>query len=188
MKHSSSLTVSDAHRIHEAIHVVPNFPKSGIIFRDVMPVLGDPALFAAVVAALCEPYAEAAVTPVFVGVESRGFIFAAAMAQRLSAGFVPVRKVGKLPGAVDRVSYALEYGEAALEVKRGAIRQGEPVVVVDDLLATGGTVLAAVELVRRQGGRVVGLDFMVELEALEGRSRALQALGHTTSVRALFTY
>ncbi len=188
MKHSTALATHTAHRIHETIHVVPNFPKPGIVFRDVTPVLGDPLLFAALMEALCAPYEGEAVVPLIVGVESRGFIFGAAMAQWLSAGFVPVRKAGKLPGDVDRVSYALEYGEAVLEVKRGAIGRGEPVVVVDDLLATGGTALAAVELVRRQGGRVVGLDFVVELEALEGRARALQALDHSAPVRTLLTY
>jgi adenine phosphoribosyltransferase len=159
-----------AERLRQAIRDVPDFPKPGILFKDITPVLSEPSLYTAVVDHLAEAHADVRIDRV-VGIEARGFIFAAPLAVRLGAGFVPVRKPGKLPHRTVRVEYALEYGMDALEAHEDAIRPGDRVLLVDDLLATGGTAAAAAQLVERLGGRVVGAAFVVELGFLDGRAR-----------------
>ncbi len=149
---------------------VPDFPKPGILFKDITPLLADPRAFHIALDLLAERFIGEHVDAV-VGIESRGFIFGGALAARLLASFVPVRKPGKLPARSDRVAYALEYGEAELEMHLDSLRPGANVLIVDDLLATGGTASAAAELTRRQGGKVVGYAFVVELDFLEGRAR-----------------
>ncbi len=152
------------------IRHVPDFPKAGILFYDVTTLLREPDGFKMAVDAMTLPYQDRDVSLV-VGVESRGFILGAAVADRLGAGFVPVRKLGKLPAATVRATYELEYGTDSLEMHRDAIREGQRVVIVDDLLATGGTARATVDLVRQVGGEVEGIAFLIELLALNGRAR-----------------
>jgi adenine phosphoribosyltransferase len=152
------------------IRHVPDFPKAGILFYDVTTLLRDAEGFRLAVDVLTEPYTQSAIDLV-VGIESRGFILGAAVADRLRAGFVPVRKVGKLPSATVRATYDLEYGTDSLEMHRDAIDQGQRVLIVDDLLATGGTARATVDLVKQIGGTVVGVAFLIELVALKGRAR-----------------
>ena len=152
------------------IRHVPDFPKAGILFYDITTLLRDPAGFKQVVDALAEPQRAAGID-VVVGIESRGFILGAAVADRLGCGFVPVRKVGKLPSTTLRATYDLEYGSDTLEMHSDAIDPGQRVLIVDDLLATGGTARATVDLVKRGGGTVVGLAFLIELVALGGRAR-----------------
>jgi adenine phosphoribosyltransferase len=149
---------------------VPDFPKPGINFKDITPVLLDPALFGRAVELMAAPYADARVTRV-VSIESRGFILGAPIALRLGAGLVPIRKPGKLPRATQRAEYALEYGSDALEMHRDAVGKGDRVLVVDDVLATGGTAAAAAQLVGGTGGAVVGFSFLIELDFLKGRER-----------------
>lgn len=169
-------------RLRSAVRDVPDFPKPGIIFKDITPILGDAALLREVVSALAEATRPFGVTKI-VGIESRGFIFGAAVAVALGVGFVPVRKKGKLPWTCEAVSYALEYGEATVEIHKDAIAPGERVVVIDDLLATGGTAAAAIELVRRLGGGVAEVLFVIELSFLEGR-RLLPGV----EIRSLLTF
>ena len=152
------------------IRGIPDFPKPGILFYDVTTLLRDPAGFRQSLDAMCAPYEKGSID-LIVGIESRGFILGAAMADRLGAGFVPVRKLGKLPGPTIRESYSLEYGTDSLEVHEDAIQQGQRVLIVDDLLATGGTANAVRNLVRRLGGEVQGLAFLVELGFLPGRQK-----------------
>ena len=156
------------------IRDIPDFPKPGILFRDITPILAEPKAFHITLDAVAERFIGEHVDAV-VAVESRGFIFGGAVAARLNASFVPVRKPGKLPSATDRVSYSLEYGKGELEMHRDALRSGARVVVVDDLLATGGTAAASGELVRRQGGILVAYAFVIELKALGGRHRLAPA-------------
>jgi len=156
--------------IRSTIREVPDHPKPGILFYDITPVLSTPAAFGACVDVLCDRYAESRLDRI-VGMESRGFLFGCPMADRLGVGFVPVRKPGKLPRAVESVSYELEYGTDTLEIHADAIAPGQRVLVVDDLLATGGTASAALDLVRRLGGEVVSCAFVVELAFLEGRQK-----------------
>ena len=156
--------------LKQRIRHVPDFPKPGILFYDVTTLLQDVDGFRMAVDAMAEPHAAARVD-VVVGIESRGFIFGAALADRLGAGFAPVRKPGKLPSSTRRQSYELEYGSDALEIHDDAVDQGQRVLVVDDLLATGGTASAAVGLVRGLGAEVVGVQFLIELVALNGRER-----------------
>ncbi len=152
------------------IRSVPDFPKPGIVFRDITTLLQEPHAFRASVDALAA--AAGALQPdVVVGIESRGFVFGAPVAMALGVGFVPVRKPGKLPAATFRETYALEYGEDALEIHQDAVRPGQRVVIVDDLLATGGTAAAAARLVAHCGGHAVGALFLVELAFLGGRAR-----------------
>lgn len=153
-----------------AAHIrdVPDFPKKGILFKDITTLLKDREAFRASIDQLTEAFRGTEIDLV-VGMESRGFIFGAPLAYNLDAGFVPVRKLGKLPAETLRVEYALEYGTNTLEIHRDAIEPGQRVLIVDDLLATGGTVAATIELVRRLGGVVVGLGFLVELLFLKGR-------------------
>ncbi len=152
------------------IREVPDFPKPGILFYDITTLLKDPAAYRESIDLLTAPYRERKVD-IVVGMESRGFIFSAPMAYQLRAGFVPVRKLGKLPAETVSVEYALEYGTNTLEVHKDAIAPGQKVLIVDDLLATGGTVNGTIELVRRLGGDVVGLAFLVELLFLKGRDK-----------------
>ena len=152
------------------IRHVPDFPKPGILFYDITTLLKDRQGFRRAVSAMADPHQSAAVE-VVVGIESRGFILGAAIAERLQAGFAPVRKPGKLPAATRRVSYALEYGTDSLELHMDALTPGQRVLIVDDLLATGGTASATVSLVRGLGAAVVGVQFLIELVALDGRSR-----------------
>ncbi|OGN86166.1 MAG: adenine phosphoribosyltransferase [Chloroflexi bacterium GWC2_73_18] len=152
------------------IREVPDFPKPGILFYDITTLLKVPSAFREAIDLLVAPYVDRRID-VVVGMESRGFIFSAPMAYRLGAGFVPVRKLGKLPAETVSIEYALEYGSNTLEIHKDAIRKGQRVLVVDDLLATGGTVSGTIELVRRLEGEVVGLAFLVELLFLHGRER-----------------
>ena len=152
------------------VRTVPDFPKPGILFYDITTLLKDKTGFAKLIDAFAGHYIERKVDLVL-GIEARGFIFGPALAYRLNAGFVPVRKPGKLPAAVERVSYDLEYGSDALEIHKDAIQPGQRVVLVDDLLATGGTMEATVKLVKQLGGDIVGLGFAVELDFLKGRDR-----------------
>ncbi len=149
---------------------VPDFPKPGILFKDITPLLADPRAFHITLDLLAERFVGEQVDAV-VGIESRGFIFGGALAARLNASFVPVRKPGKLPYKTDSVAYALEYGEAVLHMHVDALHKGAKVLVVDDLLATGGTAGAAAELARRQGAEVIGFAFVVELDFLGGRQK-----------------
>jgi adenine phosphoribosyltransferase len=152
------------------IRHVPDFPKAGILFYDVTTLLRDPLGFQLTIDTMATPYLERRIDLV-VGVESRGFILGAAVADRLRAGFVPVRKLGKLPAATIRASYDLEYGSDTLEMHRDAVQQGQRVLIVDDLLATGGTAGATVNLVKQAGGTVEGVSFLIELVALGGRAK-----------------
>jgi len=149
---------------------VPDFPKPGISFKDITPVLKNPAAYRFVIDRMHDKYRDAGVDLVL-GVESRGFFFAAPLAIKLGRGFIPVRKPGKLPRERISASYALEYGVDALEVHRDAIRDGQKVVLVDDVLATGGTIAACAQLVRKLGGEVVGICFLMELTFLMGRQK-----------------
>jgi adenine phosphoribosyltransferase len=156
--------------LKERIRHVPDFPKPGILFYDVTTLLKDRDGFQMAVDAMTAPYQRARVDLV-VGIESRGFIFGSAMADRLRAGFAPVRKLGKLPAQTRRASYALEYGTDSLEIHEDAIGNGQRVLIVDDLLATGGTAAATVALVRGLGADVVGVQFLIELAFLGGRAK-----------------
>lgn len=157
-------------RVVSAIRDVPDFPKPGIVFKDITPVLLDATLFQDVTEAMAASFADDAISHV-VAIESRGFILGAPIAQRLGAAFVPFRKPGKLPHIVERVEYALEYGVDALECHRDALRGGQRVLVVDDVLATGGTAAAACALVESLGAAVQGCSFLVELGFLRGRDK-----------------
>lgn len=153
--------------LREKIRDVPDFPREGILFKDITTLLMDAQAFKQVVDMMAATYRTKHVDLV-VGVESRGFIFGGALAYQLNAGFVPVRKEGKLPSKKISESYALEYGSAILEIHKDAIQSGQPVVIVDDLLATGGTARATARLVEQLGGRVVGISFLIELKFLKG--------------------
>ena len=157
-------------RIRAAIRDVPDFPKPGILFKDITPILADPGLFGEVVRVFVERYRPLRIQKV-AAMESRGFIFGAPLAAELGAGFVPLRKHGKLPHTTLAESFTLEYGEETLEIHTDAIRPGERVLVIDDLLATGGTARAACKLVEKTGGEVVELAFLIELAFLRGRER-----------------
>lgn len=160
--------------IQQLVRDVPGFPEPGIVFKDITPLLADPEGLASVVAALASAGRDATgatVVDKVVGMEARGFILAAPVALSLGVGFVPVRKAGKLPGEAHSVSYALEYGEATLEVHHDAIAPGERVLLVDDVLATGGTARATRELVEACGGSVTALAVLLELSFLAGRER-----------------
>jgi len=152
------------------IRDVADFPRPGIVFRDITPLLAEPAAFRATVDALAGRVGDLQIDKV-VAIEARGFILGAPLAYRLAAGFVPVRKSGKLPLSVEREEYSLEYGSDCLEIHADAIGAGETVLVVDDVLATGGTAAATVRLVEKLGATVVGLIFVIELDALDGRRR-----------------
>ena len=170
-----------AERLRAVITAVPDFPREGVLFRDVTTLFSRAEEFRAAVDALAELHRGQEIDQI-VGVESRGFVVGGALAYALQTGFVPVRKQGKLPRQTLSVEYALAYGEGALEIHADALRAGERVLVVDDLLATGGTAAATVSLVQRLGGEVVGVDFLVELEALGG-ARLLGDLPHVSLIR-----
>ena len=172
------MTASSVEDLRALIREVPDFPKPGILFYDITTLLRDPAAFHEVIDRMADAVKDERIETV-VGMESRGFIFAAPLADRLGAGFVPVRKLGKLPAETIEVEYDLEYGTATLEIHRDAISAGQRVLIVDDLLATGGTVLGTIELVRRLGGEIAALSFMVELTALGGRARLGEFSIHT---------
>jgi adenine phosphoribosyltransferase len=168
--------------LKQKIRHVPDFPKKGILFYDITTLLRDRDGFAQVVERLAAPYRHSGVDLV-VGIESRGFILGGAVADRIGAGFVPVRKLGKLPAKAVRVTYDLEYGTDSLEMHEDAIASGQRVLVVDDLLATGGTARATLDLVKKLGGTVQGIAFLIELADLNGRAKLAGE-----NVFALLTY
>jgi len=156
--------------LRSAIRSIPDFPKPGILFRDITPLLKDVRAFREAIRRMAEPYDKGDVD-VVVGAESRGFIFAAPIALALDAGFVPVRKKGKLPAQTTSVTYDLEYGTDTLEMHTDAVSDGTRVLMVDDLLATGGTMAASCQMVEKAGGRIVGVEFLIELAFLGGRAK-----------------
>lgn len=162
--------MSATERLYAAIREIPDFPKPGVVFKDITPLLLDPLRFERATTLMAAPYEGAGITRV-VAVESRGFLLGAPVALRLGAGLVPIRKPGKLPAPRGRVEYTLEYGTDALEMHRDAVTVGDRVLVVDDVLATGGTAEAAGRLVRTHGAFLVGYSFLIELEFLAGRGR-----------------
>jgi adenine phosphoribosyltransferase len=157
-------------QLRDLIRDIPDFPKAGITFKDFTPLLADPRALALAVELMTNPY-RATEVDVVVGAESRGFIFGTAVAQSLSAGFVPIRKPGKLPSRVRGVDYQLEYGTDRLEMHADAVAPGTRVLVVDDLLATGGTLEACCRLLEEAGAKIVGITVLIELEGLRGRDR-----------------
>jgi adenine phosphoribosyltransferase len=157
-------------RLRAAVRDVPDFPKKGIMFKDITPVLSDPELFRASIDLFLERCRGKEIDKI-VGIDARGFVFASAVAYELGVGFVPIRKRGKLPYRTEIAKYELEYGEAEMEMHTDAVTAGERVVLVDDLLATGGTSAAAVVLIRKAGGQLLEAQFLIELEFLEGRKR-----------------
>lgn len=165
---TSSSPQTAASHLKSLIRDIPDFPTEGILFRDITPLLADPVAFRTAVDLMTAPYS--AIDHV-VCIESRGFIFGAPIAYKLGAGLVPVRKAGKLPFETFAADYALEYGDNTVEVHQDAIKNGERVIIVDDLLATGGTISAAIHLVEQFGARLVGIEVLVELEALGGRKQ-----------------
>jgi adenine phosphoribosyltransferase len=164
---AAAVTVQE---LYQAIRDVPDFPKPGILFKDITPLLLDPRAFRQAIELMTTPFRGARVTRV-VSIESRGFLLGAPIALTLEAGLVPIRKPGKLPAARGRVEYALEYGTDALEMHRDAVGASDRVLIVDDVLATGGTAQAAAKLVRTHGAEVVGFTFLIELDFLKGRDR-----------------
>jgi len=155
--------------LNAAIRDVPDFPKEGILFKDITPVLSDPDLFKTCMELLAETAQGEKIDKV-VGIDARGFIFAAGVAQILGAGFIPIRKKGKLPWTTHKMAYSLEYGEDCVEIHKDAIKPGEKVLLVDDLLATGGTAAAAIKLLKVLDADLVATSFLIELEALGGRA------------------
>lgn len=164
--------------INKLIRDVPDFPKPGIVFKDITPILADPAAMKQVCDALAAPYKGKGVTQV-IGIESRGFIFGTPLAERLGAGFVPIRKPGKLPWKTVSQSYALEYGEDTLELHVDTLGPNDVVVIVDDLLATGGTLGAACKLVASQGAKIIGCSVVIELGFLGGRAKLSDYVVHS---------
>lgn len=156
--------------LRAAVRDVPDFPKPGIIFKDITPILADPGLFKHCVHLMAETLGELKVDKI-VGIDARGFIFGAALAHHLGVGFIPLRKKGKLPWKTHEQAYQLEYGEAVIELHQDAVIEGEKVLLVDDLLATGGTAFAAVQLLERLKADLVGIAVLVELTFLDGRGR-----------------
>jgi len=152
------------------IRSFPDWPKPGVIFRDIMPLLKDPQALKYTIDEMLRQWSGKEIDLV-AGIESRGFIFGALLAQRLQKGFVAIRKEGKLPGETLRVSYTIEYGSATMEIQRDAVKPGDRILIVDDLLATGGTAKAAAELIEKLGGVVVGFAFVIELLDLKGREK-----------------
>ncbi|MFG0327113.1 MAG: adenine phosphoribosyltransferase [Phycisphaerales bacterium JB037] len=170
-------------RLRSLIRDVPDFPKPGVMFKDFTPLIADPGGLALAVELMANPFRGTNIDLV-VGAESRGFIFGVAIAQALSAGFVPIRKPGKLPRSVHGVDYALEYGSDRLEIHSDAIGPGQRVLIVDDLLATGGTMHASCELVSRCGSQIAGISVLIELEFLKGRDK----LGGFGTLRSVLKY
>lgn len=172
----------DVDLLRSHVRSIEDYPTPGVTFRDITPLLGEPTAFAAAIDGMVASFDGTGVDRV-VGVEARGFVFGAAVALRLGAGFVPVRKAGKLPWAVVREEYDLEYGTDKLEIHRDAVHPGERILIVDDVLATGGTALATATLVETLGGVTAGFAFLLEIDALDGRSK----LGERP-IRSLLNY
>ncbi|MCH2602044.1 MAG: adenine phosphoribosyltransferase [Pedosphaera sp.] len=175
----SDVTVGD---LEAAIRNVPDFPQPGIQFKDITPVLGDARLFAGAIDLMAARHADAGIDAC-VGIDARGFIFAAAAAKQLGTGFVPVRKKGKLPWKTHEESYSLEYGEATVAIHQDALQPGARVLLLDDLLATGGTAAAAVKLLQKIGAEIVEIGFLIELGFLNGREKMNGA-----PINSLITY
>ena len=175
----SDVTVGD---LEAAIRNVPDFPQPGIQFKDITPVLGDARLFAGAIDLMASRHADAGIDAC-VGIDARGFIFAAAAAKQLGTGFVPVRKKGKLPWKTHEESYSLEYGEATVAIHQDALQPGSRVLLLDDLLATGGTAAAAVSLLKKIGAEIVEIGFLIELGFLNGREKMNGA-----PINSLITY
>ena len=173
---------SNGHWLTDLVRDIDDFPTPGVVFRDITPLLGDGDGFVRAINELADRFDGTRADRVL-GMEARGFIIAAPVAYRMGAGFVPVRKAGKLPWAVVREEYSLEYGRDKLEIHRDAIHPGEQILVIDDVLATGGTAAATVRLVEALGGIVVGVGFLIEIEELEGRARLE---GHRVEVLARY--
>lgn len=171
-------------KIEDYIRTIVDFPHEGIMFRDVTTLFADPRGFRMAIDLMLHPYAGIEIDKV-VGLEARGFILGGAIAHQLSVGFVPIRKKGKLPGAVISEAYTLEYGEAIVEIHDDAIQPGEKILVVDDLLATGGTAAAGIKLVERLGGEIVSTSFIIDLPELGGRKK-LKAMGMEVNVLCEF--
>lgn len=174
--------MSKSAALHAAIRDVVDFPKEGIVFKDITPILADGKLFRESIDLLCETAGGMKIDKV-VGIDARGFIFAAAVADRLGAGFIPVRKKGKLPWKTRQAAYSLEYGESVIELHEDAISPGESILLVDDLLATGGTAAAAISLLEELGANIVAVSFLIELAFLNGREK----LGNHP-INAILTY
>ncbi|HSZ75226.1 MAG TPA: adenine phosphoribosyltransferase [Rhizomicrobium sp.] len=168
----------------DAIRTIPDYPKKGIMFRDITTLLGHPRAFRAAVDQLVQPYAGVCIDKV-AGVEARGFILGGAVAHQLSVGFVPVRKKGKLPHTVIGEDYALEYGTDRVEIHADAVKPGETVIIVDDLIATGGTCFATIKLLERAGAKVVGCAFVIDLPELGGADK-IRALGKDVTALVAF--
>ena len=175
----SDVTVGD---LEAAIRNVPDFPQPGIQFKDITPVLGDARLFAGAIDLMASRHADAGIDAC-VGIDARGFIFAAAAAKQLGTGFVPVRKKGKLPWKTHEESYSLKYGEATVAIHQDALQPGARVLLLDDLLATGGTAAAAVSLLKKIGAEIVEIGFLIELGFLNGREKMNGA-----PINSLITY
>lgn len=171
-----SMALSD--RVKQALRAVPDYPKPGILFQDITPLLSDAKLFGDVITGLVAPFRSAGITHIL-GIEARGFIFGAAVAHEMKVGFIPARKPGKLPWETVKASYQLEYGTDSLEAHRDACLGNARVLVVDDVLATGGTARAAGELIRKLGGELAGWSFLLELGFLPGRDRLAGAPAST---------
>ncbi|MEH6519636.1 adenine phosphoribosyltransferase [Sulfitobacter sp.] len=170
--------------VQDYIRTIPDFPHKGIMFRDVTTLFADPRGFRMAIDQMLHPYAGMRIDKV-VGLEARGFIMGGAIAHQLSVGFVPIRKKGKLPGKTLQQDYKLEYGEATMEIHDDAVRAGEKVLVIDDLLATGGTAEAGIKLLERLGAEIVSTSFIIDLPELGGRKR-LEAMGHDVQVLCEF--
>ncbi len=177
------MPLTSVDQIRDRIRSIPDFPKPGILFRDITPVLKDPALFEETINWFANQLKDKGINYI-VGIESRGFILGAALAQKMGVGFVAARKMGKLPGLVERHQYDLEYGSDCIEMHADAFPEGSRIAVVDDLLATGGTAAATVSLTRKLKGDIVSILFMIELTALNGR----QALPQDIPIEAMIAY
>lgn len=171
----------DEEALKQHIRDIPDFPEPGVVFKDITPLLAHADTFRSLVLHLAEHYADAGIDKV-AGVEARGFIFAAPLATALGAGFVPIRKAGKLPHDVESEDYELEYGSEVLEIHRDAVDPGEVVLIVDDVIATGGTAGASIRLIRRLGGAVAGVAAVVELDFLGGRAKLPEGIDLFTLV------
>jgi adenine phosphoribosyltransferase len=160
-------------RLSDYIRAIPDFPKEGILFRDITPLLADAKALAAAIDELAKPFRDKAIDAV-AAVEARGFIFGSAVARALDVGFIPLRKKGKLPWKTQSITYDLEYGTDTIEAHADAVKKGSKILMVDDLLATGGTMAAACQLVEKLGGVIAGLTFLIELSDLPGRKKLAQ--------------
>jgi len=171
-------STNEIKEIANRIRNIPDFPKKGIVFKDITPVLSDIDLFRKSINMMSKPFLEQNID-VVVGIESRGFIFGTPIADKLNAGFVPIRKAGKLPHKIEQITYELEYGEDTLEIHKDAIKPEQNVLIVDDLLATGGTAEATCKLVSKLNGKIIGFAVLIELNFLEGRKRLNQYNVHS---------